>query len=432
METPSLNCDSSELDFYVSCLCSNPMPDRFTEMKLLKKLIDEGKVPLLRAVVKRVATISCIEKRTVVFKKLVEKFGVERSDESASQIGNHVASHQCLVVDRNCHESRYPNFEEPTVSAIQMTNDNSSMEPCVLSVDENQELPPGRMPVVASSTNTFDAVSSINSTDIASIESVEEVSDKVEVDATNSFALSNSLEPDVIIKVELTADPLELLDCPNSMISSSSRQLKSKVALPSRTKSSQEFSIKSEKKFVEKWIVNPFFNQNENRYKCEHCDKRFDNSESLASHKRKVHRIVKENLKVFDLSRRLRGSKFKCKQCGRKYINMKSLEVHISRTHNVRSTIPCPENCGKMLTKKSALKKHLLGHRPESEWPIGCPLCNKRFQARCDLNRHLLCKIHSHDNLPEVGSDQWWELVYWDKPQDTPKNSDICIINVSS
>ena len=50
------------------------MPDTYTEMKILKMLIDKGDVSLLQNVVGWVASISCTEKRSTVFKKLVEKY----------------------------------------------------------------------------------------------------------------------------------------------------------------------------------------------------------------------------------------------------------------------------------------------------------------------------------------------------------------------
>jgi len=34
----------------------------------------------------------------------------------------------------------------------------------------------------------------------------------------------------------------------------------------------------------------------------------------------------------------------------------------------------------------------------------------------------LLGTKHKEEKLPEAGSDEWWQLVYWDKPEDAPKN----------
>ena len=62
MGTPRKN--TAVCDRYVSCLCSVPRPDRYTEMKLLKELIDVEDTLLLKTVVGRVAAISSGEERT--------------------------------------------------------------------------------------------------------------------------------------------------------------------------------------------------------------------------------------------------------------------------------------------------------------------------------------------------------------------------------
>ena len=118
----------------------------------------------------------------------------------------------------------------------------------------------------------------------------------------------------------------------------------------------------------------------------------------------------------------LKGTSVACEKCERKYDNKDQLDRHITRAHNEKSTIPCPENCGKMFSSNEKAKRHLLSHKPQSEWPVSCPLCSKRFIERYDLSRHLLGTAHRHEIHAEVGSDQWWLLVYWDKPQDAPRN----------
>ena len=63
---------------------------------------------------------------------------------------------------------------------------------------------------------------------------------------------------------------------------------------------------------------------------------------------------------------------FTCPECDAKFARERSLNSHISRAHNANAKWPCPENCGKMLSSQTAIKKHLLSHRPESEWPYQC------------------------------------------------------------
>merc|ERR1719195_335753 len=78
-----------------------------------------------------------------------------------------------------------------------------------------------------------------------------------------------------------------------------------------------------------------------------------------------------------------------CRVCGAKFDKFKSLKIHMGRIHNEKAQVACPEGCGKLLTTQHAVKKHLLSHRPEQEWPYECPLCRKKFQARGDIPKHL-------------------------------------------
>ena len=70
-----------------------------------------------------------------------------------------------------------------------------------------------------------------------------------------------------------------------------------------------------------------------------------------------------------------------CDQCDAVFEKYRSLQVHKDRVHNKNLTAKCPE-CGKMLSSNAAIKKHMLSHRPEEEWPHECPLCHKKFQVR--------------------------------------------------
>jgi hypothetical protein len=51
------------------------------------------------------------------------------------------------------------------------------------------------------------------------------------------------------------------------------------------------------------------------------------------------------------------------------------------RQHNPNLTVQCPE-CPKLLSAEHAIKKHLLSHRPESEWPYECPFWDRFYQSR--------------------------------------------------
>lgn len=102
-----------------------------------------------------------------------------------------------------------------------------------------------------------------------------------------------------------------------------------------------------------------------------------------------------------------------CKECDAVFQKYRSLQVHEQRRHS-KKLCRCPE-CGKMLCSQSAIKKHLLTHRPESEWPYECPLCKKKFQARADIPKHLKSRLHEDDDLPEFKSEAWFELLYPEK-----------------
>jgi len=103
-----------------------------------------------------------------------------------------------------------------------------------------------------------------------------------------------------------------------------------------------------------------------------------------------------------------------CDICGVKYEKYRSLQIHKNRSHNENLKVECPEGCGKLLSNTNAIKKHLLSHRPEEEWPHECPLCHKKFQARGDIPKHLKTKMHENDNIPVMGTKAWFDLVYHD------------------
>jgi len=200
----------------------------------------------------------------------------------------------------------------------------------------------------------------------------------------------------------------------------------------------QKKSQKKKHRATEYWIVRDrsYVKQPKIQYSCEVCLKTFANQSAVGNHKRQAHKLAKNTLKTVlakntlktvlakdrlkNVITQVKSILFVCAQCGRKCDSQKSLTRHIQRAHNVKSTVPCPENCGKMLCSQHAIKKHLLSHRPPSEWPVSCPLCDRRFQARADIPKHLLTAKHKDENLPEVGSAGWWALVYWDKPELIP------------
>ena len=101
-----------------------------------------------------------------------------------------------------------------------------------------------------------------------------------------------------------------------------------------------------------------------------------------------------------------------CVVCGARFAKIRSLDIHFKRSHNPKANVFCPENCGKSFTSQAAIKKHLLSHRPQHEWPFWCEFCGKRFQARADLPKHYKTSLHKNDpRIPETGTPEWTELM---------------------
>jgi len=100
-----------------------------------------------------------------------------------------------------------------------------------------------------------------------------------------------------------------------------------------------------------------------------------------------------------------------CEICGMLYNKKASLQSHVSRVHNPNLTVQCPK-CPKMLSAKHALRKHLLSHLPENEWPFQCEFCYKHFQAKGDLPKHFATKKHKNDpNIPNPGTEEFKEVL---------------------
>ena len=122
--------------------------------------------------------------------------------------------------------------------------------------------------------------------------------------------------------------------------------------------------------------------------------------------------ITGRKLGETDMYRNEPEGRHECVICGVVFSHTRSLQVHFVRVHNPKATVPCPENCGKYFTGKGAIRKHLLSHRPEHEWPFVCLFCGKHFQARADLPKHFLTNQHVNDpRIPKPGTLQWNELM---------------------
>ena len=100
-----------------------------------------------------------------------------------------------------------------------------------------------------------------------------------------------------------------------------------------------------------------------------------------------------------------------CDECPAVFNKSAALKAHVGRNHNLNLNNKCPE-CPKRLSSRHAIKKHLLSHRPKSEWPFECPLCKQRFQAKGDLPKHFFTSVHKGDKrIPKVGSPKWHNIL---------------------
>jgi len=557
MESPvSARVDSLELKFYVSAFCSSPRPNRFEEMSLIKTLIDEDKIPLLKSVIVKVATISDTCERSPVFQKLAEKFGVlPRSPREVKPMIEISVTKQELPATQN--------VLKPDIVTTNVLNElpgNDEVKPNIvrnlLDVDQAvSSFPPEYIlqnvdgptlpvtpcsvisvhPILPSFIHHREVASDIKSefeedmpvtsvkleevggqnslkhqrdpltTDISPPRSFVVVSNPTSFqvfdspiistlertlfpnpcyDPISSWNLSPPTSPEVSSPSLLAKNSQPLIFArnsspptsppysstqdatdaePNQMLlvdpatflpldedASSKRAddvLKSDQVVEDSIKKTtchvdespiimgycsqpQEKSQKKKHRAAEHWIVRDTScaNQLKSQFFCEVCLKTFVNQSAVVNHKRQGHKFAKKPRKtelakdrLKNVIKQVKGILFACAHCERKCESKKRLKRHIERAHNVKSTVPCPENCGKMLCSQKAIKKHLLSHRPPSEWPVSCPLCDKRFQARGDIPKHLLTAKHNDGNLPEVGSAAWWALVYWDQPELIPK-----------
>lgn len=107
-------------------------------------------------------------------------------------------------------------------------------------------------------------------------------------------------------------------------------------------------------------------------YRCQNCDKIFNNSISL-----KQHMIVHSSKKPFQ-----------CKACGKSFKRSSTLSTHML-IHSDTRPFEC-QFCGKRFHQKSDMKKHTYIHTGEK--PHQCSFCGKAFSQSSNLITH--CRKH--------------------------------------
>ena len=95
---------------------------------------------------------------------------------------------------------------------------------------------------------------------------------------------------------------------------------------------------------------------------------------------------------------------YNCEICGHVYSKLGILQTHWKQAHNPNAKYKCPE-CPKALASRQSIKKHMLSHRPENEWPVSCELCEKRFMGVPELQKHFTTPLHKEDEKVKAGSE---------------------------
>merc|ERR1712098_679175 len=196
---------------------------------------------------------------------------------------------------------------------------------------------------------------------------------------------------------------------------------------------------------------------------CKNCDRPYANKKSFSSHITKLHKNSDgmkasfkkekisppeykqdENMGDVIKSNHEKTTTFDCKNCKMKFHEDYLLKMHISQFHNENLIYKC-DKCDKVFASHSSRTKHFKRlHTSNETWTIECKdcmtkypdqatlnshlstkihtkeedlkskckLCNKAFKMRIHLKNHLLSGTHKNDNIPEVDSKEFHNLLY--------------------
>ena len=139
----------------------------------------------------------------------------------------------------------------------------------------------------------------------------------------------------------------------------------------------------------------------ERPYECDFCNKRFMQSDTLASHRRKLHSVRNEQTDKWIILTGDADMPFQCgyEGCGRKFTRIQSLKSHFHR-HARDSQLTCYlGDCSGAVRYpgKRALIRHIhIKHTFEK--PHQCELCDKRFRRIESLRYH---REHVHSMKDE-------------------------------
>lgn len=114
------------------------------------------------------------------------------------------------------------------------------------------------------------------------------------------------------------------------------------------------------------------------KYKCNPCEKSFDNAQYLKQH------YVKEHEQVLSA---YKEKKFACDICEKRYLTKHLLGLHKKSHENLKEYKCQHESCTFETNSPYDLNNHVKRiHNPTR--PYGCNLCDKKFKRRCDMINH--------------------------------------------
>ncbi|XP_073992494.1 uncharacterized protein [Rhodnius prolixus] len=197
----------------------------------------------------------------------------------------------------------------------------------------------------------------------------------------NETPLSQIMQPVVdnhcvILEVDRTDDPLT-----NALIQIATSEVKSSSTLSND--SVEEMAVSSEVEHAIESILNDVTSSDIKVSNEQNNDESKNNNNKGDKGTQKGKRTKKEKTE----------EQYECKECGKTYREKSHLATH-SRAHiNVRNF--CCEVCGQRFKTKANLYFHSQTH---SDTPFTCTECNKTFQERRILKRHIRV-VHSHKEL---------------------------------